>query len=226
MIRLFLLFFLIPLSLHAAESRFETYCGRILLERGTKLEISAMEKRLICGDDTKDAIGKPWADIPAKQAQIFLKTFLQAQGYHNPKFDIQNGDLYVEPGEVTKLTKFEVIKAPPEWEIPRKRMIKGKPFTPALLSSLEDWSKRGVQDVGYACAEANGLGDPDTGLARVEINDNGRKRILDVLDETETDLAPGVVDRYNAFSIGDYYSETLVQLSRRRLLEDGLMQAV
>jgi translocation and assembly module TamA len=227
--KLVLLSVLFSFSVMAAEkpvqTEFTQFCERIMLEKGAKLEVTGMERRLICGDPKNDTIGKPWSDIPAKQAQVFLQSFLQSRGYHNPKFDIRGEKLYVTPGQITKLTSFEIIRPPAHWRQPRRRMIKGEPFTPKLLNDLESWTLREIQNVGYACADVQGFGDPDTGLARVEINENERKRILDVLDLRDTELAPGVADRFNAFRIGDFYSEKLVQLSRRRLLQDGLMQA-
>ncbi len=205
---------------------FTPYCGHVWVLKGTNLKLEDMERRMICGDAGSDTIGKPWAEIPPNQARFFIRTFLQVRGHHDPIFLIQDNKLYVQPGPVTRLTEFEILNPPPFWRPPRKRGIKGLGLTPSLLDELETWTKNEVMDVGYACAEIKSAADPETGLARVDVRAGDRKRILDVLDRSETGLAVGVLDRYNAFDIGDYYSERLVRLSRQRLLNAGLLQAV
>ena len=50
--------------------------------------------------------------------------------------------------------------------------------------------------------------------------------MLGISDENDTGLNPGVLNRYNAFRVGDFYNERLIQLTRRRLGEDGIIQAV
>lgn len=218
--------FLFSVAFAQSKPEFGHYCGNVYVQKGTKLQLTDMERRLICGDDKADQIGKPWSEIPAKQAQFFLASFLQSRGYHRPNFSVEGTRLLVNTGEITKLTSFEMTGGPPEWNPPRRRLIRGRPLTPGLLNDLESWTTRQLADEGYACAEVNGFADPETGLARVEIKPGAKKPILDVIDKTDVDLSPGVADRHNAFRIGDDYSEQLVQLSRRRLLEDGLFQAV
>ncbi len=209
-----------------SPERFEPFCERVFFEKGFNPRLSAMERRLACGDPRPDSIGRPWSEIPPTQARYLLKTFLQGRGHHEPEFSIEGDRLYVRPGRRSEAAELEIAGVPPHWRVPRKRAYRGLPLTPALLDEMEGWTRNEVQSAGYACASVGAAADPGTGLIRVEIAPGERLRILDVVDLSETRLSPGVLDRYSAYRIGDFYSERLVQLTRRRLLEDGLLQAV
>lgn len=205
---------------------FSALCKDVYFPPGFHPRWTETEKRLVCGDPTPDALGRPWSEIPPSQARFLLRTFLEARGYHAPEFSIEGEALYVLPGPQTRASRLEFIQPPPHWRIPRKRGVSGTPLTPALLDELEGWTLNQIKTAGYACGDVGALADPDTGLIRLEIKSDDRKRILDVLDVTETNLYPGVLDRYSAYSIGEFYSERLVELTRRRLLEDGVLLAV
>lgn len=209
-----------------STGEFETFCEGVYFERGFEPRLNAMERRLVCGDPRPDAIGKPWSDIPPSQARYLLRTFLQARGFHDPEFSIDGDKLYIRPGRQSDASALEIKGAPPHWRVPRKRGFRRQPLTPSLLDELEGWAINEIKTAGYACGEVGAVADPGTGLIRLEIEAGERLRILDVVDLTESNLYPGVFDRYAAFRIGDFYSERLVQLTRRRLLEDGLLQAV
>lgn len=216
---------------HFSIAEYAPYCGHVWLQRAFKLRLGEMEKRLTCGDPQTDAIGIPWTDVPANQARYFLRSFLQSRGFHNPDFTILNGLLFVRPGPLTRLTDFLIFDAPPFWRPPRKRMIVGLPLTPTLLDELQGWTESEVRNAGYACAVGDVRADPDTGLVRIDLQSGERLKILDVLDERDYDerdygLDSGALDRYNAFLFDDMYSERLVRLTRKRLLDAGLLQTV
>lgn len=225
-----LILFFFTRSVHAVPDLFRPgdfvpYCGHVYLARGFSLRLGEVEKRLLCGDPSGGQVGQPWKDVPANQARFFLRSFLQARGFHSPDFAIREGFLFARPGPITRLTDFLVLNAPPAWRPPRKRMIVGLPLTPALLDELSSWSESELRNAGFACAESEILADSESGLVRVELNSGERLRILDVLDDRDTGLDPNAIDRYNAFLFDGLYSERLVQLTRRRLLGTGMVQS-
>jgi outer membrane translocation and assembly module TamA len=213
-----------------SQHQFENFCAHIWTEKDFKLRLAPTERRLVCGDDKDDQTGRPWKHIPPNQARYFLKVFLQQQGFHQAEFQQVKENLYIIPGPRSRLTDFTLLGKPEGWDAPRKRQIKGNELTPKLLDELEGWTKFQIKNIGYACGTAQALAQPSTGIVEVQITPAKRLKILAVVDIKETGLAPGVLDRYDAFHVGpdteQYYSEMLVQLTKRRVVDDGVVQTI
>lgn len=211
----------------AFEAReYEAVCPRIRIRSELDLRLRDMETRLVCGDSKKDGIGIPWAEIPPNQAAYFMRGFLQSRGYHGPRF-IQDGEiLFVDVGPRSHLTGFTIMGGPTSWAPPKRRLIRGNPLASALLDDLERWTLSQIRNEGYACATAEGQADPLTGEARVRLSIGELKTISRIEDIGDTGLRSGVLDRYNAFRIGDVYRERLVTLTRKRTVDDGFLQSL
>lgn len=230
----------------AAES-FQILCGGVYLEKASakeseqasagdaaedaaedadEFEFKDMELRLLCGDDQGGAIGLPWRQIPPNQAAFFMKSFLQSRGYHQPDFIQDEARLYVRPGPLTRLESFRILGGPEGWRPPKRRLVEKRPLNPSLLNDLEGWSLRQIKNDGYACAEVESRADPETGEAVVLLDPGEVRTIAGIETVGDTGLRSGVLDRYNAFRIGDIYREYLVTLTRQRVMEDGILQSI
>jgi len=105
-------------------------------------------------------------------------------------------------------------------------LIRGNPLTSSLLDDLERWTLSQIRNEGYACASDEGRADPLTGDVLVHLSTGELKVISRVEDTGDTGLRDGVLDRYNAFRIGEVYRERLVALTKRRTIDDGFLQAL
>lgn len=201
-------------------------CDQVRIKNLNDVGLNSMETRLLCGDRQGGVIGQPWASIPPNQAAFFAKSFLQSRGYHEPEF-VQDGEvLFIDPGPKSRLRNFQIIGGPKSWEPPRRRLIQGRPLTPSLLNELEGWSLGQIKNEGYACATATSKADPSTGQVVVDLDTNELKFIRGLETTGDTGLREGVLDRYNAFHVGDRYQENLISLTRQRIIEDGFLQTV
>ena len=207
-------------------SHFDHICPTVHVEHVKSLRFSAMEKRLLCGDEIRDAIGTPWQVIPPNEAAFLIRSFLQSRGYHDCKFLQDGSKLYVLIGGLSHLKKFSVGGGPPKWEPPRKRLILDRPLTPGLLDELQAWSLTQVKNEGYACAKGDTQADPHLGEVFVHLTPGEPKRFMVLNTTGDTSLNAAALNRYNAFRLGDTYREYLVDLTRRRTLDDGFLQSI
>ncbi len=206
--------------------RFESVCPTIKVDQKKNLDFTAMEVRLMCGDPEPSAIGKPWARIPPNQAAYFLRGFLQARGRHVPVF-IQDGDiLFVRIGPQSELKSFQIVGGPVNWDPPKRRLIYGTSMTPSLLDDLQGWTLLQVKNEGYPCATAEARADPITGASVVSLTPENLRFITTIQNTGDTGLRDGVLDRYNAFRLGDTYRDELISLTRKRIQEDGFLQTL
>ena len=205
---------------------FASVCPTVRMQNRNDFDFTPMEERLLCGDPTPDNIGLPWARIPPNQAAYFLKGFLQNRGFHQMEM-IQDGDvLFVKTGPQSRLEKFRILGGPATWDPPRRRLIKGLPLTPGLLDDLQGWALSQIKNEGYACATADVRADPVTGEALVEMKPGEIKYITGLESTGDTGLRDGVLDRYNAFRVGDLYRERLITLTKKRTQDDGFLQTL
>jgi translocation and assembly module TamA len=205
-------------------SKYSNMCGRIYLKGLGEIKFKDMERRLICGDAQSDSVGVPWSQIPPNEAAYFLTAFFQTRGYHRPIY-IQDGDnLFVDPGSLSRLLKFNITGAPSSWDPPKRRLVLGNELTPALIDDLQGWALTQIKNEGYPCAKAEIRADPETGEARAHLTPNDIRYITGMHDTGDTGLREGVLDRYNAFLIGGLYRDYLIQLTRKRTQEDGFLE--
>lgn len=219
---------LIPVSqlgFSEADGRgFKSVCDRVRIDN--EVDFSSMERRLLCGDGENNEIGTAWANVPPNQAAYFAKGFLQSRGFHDPRF-VQDGDvLFIVRGPDSRLRDFKVSGGPPTWDPPKRRHIENERLTPALLDDLQAWSLTQIKNEGFACATAESAADPKTGEARVTLKPGLLMNVKRIENTGDTGLRDGVLDRYNAFLIGDVYRERLISLTKRRIQEDGFLQTL
>jgi phosphatidylserine/phosphatidylglycerophosphate/cardiolipin synthase-like enzyme/uncharacterized membrane protein YdjX (TVP38/TMEM64 family) len=219
-----------PREARAAENQsqpsFDDLCPSVRVETPNDLDLTVMEKRLLCGDPNPDAIGQPWSSIPINEAEYFFRSFLQSRGYHRPEFRREGEVLFVRPGPVTRLSRFMIEGGPPTWVPRRRRLIEGLPLTPKLLTDLQDWTLGELKNEGYPCPRGTSQGDPVSGDALVNVEPGMLSRIISIEDTGDTGLRAGVLDRYNAFRMGDIYRSSLISLTRRRTVDDAILQTL
>ena len=191
-----------------------------------QLNLGDVEKRLACGDKTNDSIGRPWSNVPPAQAGFFLRSFFQSRGRHQPQITYAGDDVFVRGGAESHLTSFRTTDVPQEMELPRKREVKGRLLAPKFLDELETWGTGELKHQGYACGGSKAEADPATGETRLRLVPGERKRLLSVEDAKSTGLGKFVLDRYDAFQIGEWYDQRLVDLTRRRILDEGFLDAI
>lgn len=209
-----------------AAKGFDAVCATVFVERGTDIDLGDMETRLVCGDPAGDPIGVAWSRIPPNQAAYFFRGFLQSRGHHQPTF-VQDGSLlFVQPGPVSRLEKFTILGGPANWSPPRLRLVNGRPLVPGLLDELESWSVAQLKADSFACATARSEANPETGEAIVYVAPGEAKKFARVVDAADFGLREGVLNRYNAFRIGDTYNEALVKLTKTRTERDGFLETL
>ena len=204
---------------------FRVLCPRVRINNDD-IKFNGMETRLLCGDPERDQIGEPWRDIPPNEASFFIRGFLQTRGFHEPKFYQDGSILFVDTGPLSRLKSFRIVGGPSTWDPPKHRLIDDALLTPGLLNELQDWSISQIKNEGYACATAESRADPRRGEVVVFLAPGDFKYIKRIEDTGDSGLREGVLDRYNAFRIGDPYKERLIRLTQRRTANDDILQAL
>lgn len=194
-------------------------CPNIHLK--TPIQFSENELRLICGDPDNPE----WQQVPTAEAKRFLTVFLQERGYHNPLFENMQGRLIVEPGKVSRLRAIHFYQHKPSVDVKRLRNVMGKPITPELLDRIENWVLLQLKVQGYACAEVTSASEPSKGTVTVYFTEGDRHRIISIRSEPVKGLSEEALRRYDAFSLGDFYSFQELELTKLRLITQGLLEA-
>ena len=202
-------------------------CPQIILVGKLRPNLSAVEKRLVCGDpDQSDAVGDSWHRIPLAQAKLSMTTFLQDRGFYRPVFKTEGERLRVELGEATYVTLVTPVDVPPEVDLNRKRNFHHELLTPKLLSGMEQWIYARLQSVGYPCPFVSSEADPDTGEVRLIARPGNQLNLIAVKEEPVESLAPGILRRYDAFQLEQRYNGDLVALTERRISAQEILQSV
>lgn len=205
------------LLLLARPTGAEELCPGIRVEGGG-LSLTAAEKRLVCGDPESEA----WREVPRRQAESFLRAFLQARGRHSPEFSVSSGALVVRPGRVTAIRRLLGRDMPPGVDLGKLRRVVGRPLTPAALDGAASWAASRMQEHGWGCAEAGAAADPLTGELVVTAR-RGRRVLVGAVEEPALrGLDPGVFRRYEAFVRGRPYDRRLFDLTSERIIAETL----
>ncbi|HEX4924402.1 MAG TPA: BamA/TamA family outer membrane protein [Bdellovibrionales bacterium] len=197
-----------------------TLCRGVVASEPVSPALDDLEKRLVCGDDREG-----WRNVPHNQAKFQLRSFLQARGYHRAEFESRGEILYVTVNEPTRISKITASGEPEPLDITRRRGITGQILTPARLNELEAWVKKKLGEHGFACPQVRSRANPDTGAVVVEVEEGRALPVAAVLEEPSL-LPPGVLRRYDAFQLGRLYDERELALTERRILSEGIVQAV
>ena len=195
----------------------EEFCS-VRIESPKGISFSETERLWICGDPTSEA----WSTIPVSQKKLFLKNFLQSRGFHNPKFKQESNLLIVDAGVETKVKEFRALHAPPELIIKKRRRLLGQTLSPAILSDVENWIKREMQYNGYPCPALESKAIIDEGAIEIDIKSGDIYHFTYIPSEGEVDIQQEILERFTAFREGQRFDIRLLELSSRRILEQGL----
>src|SRR5262245_13823995 len=195
--------------------------GRLTLIAAERIKLNTLEKTFLCGDPEVE----PWKDIPPAQVKFHLRNFLQARGYHRPVFTEEGGASIVNVGEIRLLTEVRLIGAPAFLDIRKRRRIIGRRLTPNLLNEVEDWVRRWLRMNGYPCPVLQTKANIDTGVMEITVTAGERRDVMSVTQEALPGLGTGTLRRFDAFVMEKEINEELLDLTARRIEDDGVLQS-
>jgi len=195
--------------------------GRLTLIAAERIKLNTLEKTFLCGDPEVE----PWKDIPPAQVKFHLRNFLQARGYHRPVFTEEGGASIVNVGEIRLLTEVRLIGAPAFLDIRKRRRIIGRRLTPNLLNEVEDWVRRRLRMNGYPCPVLQTKANIDTGVMEITVTAGERRDVMSVTQEALPGLGTGTLRRFDAFVMEKEFNEELLDLTARRIEDDGVLQS-
>lgn len=205
------------LLLAASPCRARETCRGVIIQ-GARIELTAAERRLICGDPASEA----WRDMPQAQIERFLRAFLQKRAYHAPRFFQRDGALVVETGTATSVSRLGGRDLPAGVDVAKRRKITGRPLTPPMLDAVASWTAAQLHNRGYACASVEASADARTGEI-VAIAQPGPLLIVGPIEEPRLHgLDPRVFGRYEAFRRGFAYDRRLLALTSERIVAETL----
>lgn len=190
----------------------------VKIESKERIDFSGVEENWLCGD--KDSAA--WQRVPIPQKRLFLTGFLQARGFHKPKFEVKDGMLFVDAGPQLHVERFTVKGASADFDPSKRRLLKGKVFNASALDDATAWTRRQLQYVGYPCPDVTPLALVDEQEILLTVKP-GEKKDFSIVEATEgNDLHPGVIDRYTAFTPDQTFDIRLLELTSTRILNDDL----
>lgn len=215
-------------KLHAAEYEYfrsktvrEICPGKIFIQKRKKIEFSQNERKLLCGDPSYAA----WKEVPFNQAEFHLRSFLQDRGYFNPQFDHRGDTLWLDPGRLTRIRQLNIEGISRKDLNPRKkRHVRRFSMTPKKLDEIEAWAKTEIQNDGYPCPTVKLYAFSDTGKVKLDIQLNKAEVYEAIVEQNIDGLDPKVMRRFNAFVIGQPFSQMRNTLTANRVEADGIMQ--
>ena len=185
---------------------------------GAKVELTAVERRLVCGDPESEA----WKDVPRDEARRFLTAFLQQRAYLNPVFAEKDGRLFVDTGKITRIERLEGDELPAGIDLSKRRGVVGAPLTPSMLDKVKAAVVAELQTRGYACPEIAMSADARTGTVRARFP-GGVVHAAEPIEEPAIDgVDPGIFRRFEAFERGRPLNSSLLTLTSQRVVNEAL----
>jgi len=219
--RVWLLLFVICLSLISCAHSDSQLCDNIILRQGN-FTLSANERVIVCGSSRG---GEGWRDVPLPQAQYHLKVLLQEKGYLKPRFERNGNKLEVWSGPRQEFTDLKVHGAEGLLKGRKKRKIVGEAITPDKLDEITQWAESELRGKGFACPKVDVKAQAWDGLAHVTVSPGLRQKVAGIQRTGLESLDEETLARYLAFEAGDVYDVRKTQLTVARLLSDGLIQS-
>jgi translocation and assembly module TamA len=186
--------------------------------------LTGTEERLICGDPKTDS----WRTIPYIQKKYSLKNFLQQRGFLHPLFKPPsqlNPHVTVLVGWQTLVTDIKVDHAQEVIQVDRKRDIIGRPLTPALLSSIENWVTSQLKAAGYGCPSVRAIADAATGEIIVQVKSGTRQNTVEIVTEPIPNMESSALRRYDAFGLGEKFNSELLTVTTNRIIQIGMVES-
>ena len=193
-------------------------CPQIRFVGADKIELNAMESRLVCGDPSTEG----WGHIPFNQAENFLRAFLQQRGYQDPRFEPGSETLTVDPGGKTYTSSFTVTGLPPGINPRKLRKIRGQVMTPRLLDTGKAALQSALQNRGYACPVIDMRGNGTTGEVSAEVQPGEIYRFDHIAAKRSAEVDTDIFYRYEAFKRGQRFDSRLLDLTAQRAMSDSL----
>ena len=185
---------------------------------GAKVALTAVERRLVCGDPNSEA----WKEVPQTEARAFLKTFLQQRAYLYPVFAVKDGRLIVDPGKITAIKRLQGDDFPPGLDLSKRRGIVGAALTPAKLDEIQAALTAELQNRGYACPEVAMSADARAGEVRARFLGGGT-HVADPIAEPAVDgVDPGIFRRFEAFERDRPLDQRLLTITSARVVSEAL----
>ncbi len=205
----------------SGEPKTSPLCPHFEMVKGEVDDFTDVEKAMVCGK----ADNPGWNNIPDNQATFHLKSFLEARGYFNPKFESKNGKVFIDVGHRTKATSLKVEGAPKEIRPERLRGFKGNVLNPALLNGEKSQVRQLLESEGYACPTVEMQASSETGALIATVTPGPREPVMSIETDPVEGLDPLVLRRYDAFLLGEPYNADLLGLTTQRTLVDGVVQS-
>lgn len=199
-----------------SESR---VCGQVYIVAEEKITFTAAEKQLLCGNDDLNA----WKDIPANEASFFAKSFLQTRGYYQTQTRFEKDRVVIVANKKTIVRDVQLRGQPVELDVTRYWRIFGRPLTPSGLDDLDKWLRQELGREGIACPALKLTADPVHGIVYVDIANTGTLDFPEVDSEGISGVLGGLERRYDAFSVGERYDSLLLDLTSRRMINNGIV---
>jgi outer membrane translocation and assembly module TamA len=192
-------------------------CANIQISSSISPPLNNAELRWICGDPENAA----YRDVPLYQAAFHLRAFLDNRGYVNAQIKIAGGTLEVEPGKQVQVESVSIL--PEDASLSRlANRFKGSVLRPSLLNSLESTVKRKLLETGYSCAavssQANGA------HVSLKIVRGPLRNFENFIVAPIPGLLPEALLRFRPFEPKTLYDVRLLELYKKRLLRDNVVQ--
>ncbi len=194
--------------------------GGIVFVGVRHVSLNSLEKTLLCGDPSVAA----WETIPLAQKKNSLKAFLQEKGYYQMTFDEKGPSLLVLLGKPTRVGSIRVTGSPPGFDMGKRRQNIGTRLTPKFLNEIEKWTVSKLKSQGYPCPAVKTEANAVTGDVQVRIAAGERQRLVSVVEDSAGQLKPGIIRRFDAFRMGEWFDNNLLNLTTSRIQNDGMVQ--
>lgn len=221
--RYLLMFFAVTsFMIHADDEKNLTpICEGLAWKGNAPFELSRNEEGFVCGFSEM----KSWNEIPMAQARLHLRAFLQKRGYLDPEFDRQGNMLVIDPGKIAKTAAVEFQNMPENFfDDFQPRGLKNQTLNPAFLDKWTGITESRLHNIGFPCAEAKALADPDLKKVWVQAEPGRRLKITEI-KRPDTPLKKDVWQRYDAFHLNEYYDGELLALTTARLKREALAES-
>ncbi len=193
-------------------------CPEIRFIGSDKIELNAMEVRLVCGDPSTEG----WGQIPFNQAENSMRAFLQERGYQDPRFDPGQYVLTVDPGEKTIVSSFTVSGMPSGVDPRKLRKVRRQVMTPKLLDTAQTALQSALRNRGYACPVIEMRGNGTTGEVFAEVRPGDVYRFDHIYAKKSAEVDTDIFYRYEAFRRGQRFDSRLLDLTAQRAMSDSL----
>jgi translocation and assembly module TamA len=105
------------------------------------------------------------------------------------------------------------------------RKVIGEPLTPELLDRIEKWVEDRLGELGHACPKIRSQANSETGEVVVRVETGSVQTFLGVTEEPIRGTNPGVLQRYNAFQLGQVFDSSLLTVTENRVTQSRIVQS-